>query len=131
MKFVAYRTVIMMLTVAGGLAISTGANQQRNNPPESVKGYLRDATCPLRYKQSMKPQGSCAMDCVKAGSPLVVLTKEGVLYFPISETNPPKDMRMLLMPFFGKYVKVTGEVFERGGTHAISVETISEIPETD
>jgi hypothetical protein len=40
----------------------------------TVKGYLRDAECPLRYKKSMKPEGSCAMDCVKKGAPIALIT---------------------------------------------------------
>jgi hypothetical protein len=58
----------------------------------SVKGYVRDAECPLRYKQSMKPQGSCAMDCVKKGSPIALITKKGELFIAVDPT-PEKDVR--------------------------------------
>jgi DNA/RNA endonuclease YhcR with UshA esterase domain len=33
------------------------------------------------------------------------------------------------MPFLGKYVQVTGTVFEREGTHAIAVQNIKEMKE--
>jgi hypothetical protein len=31
------------------------------------------------------------------------------------------------MPFVGKYVRVTGQVFERAGTHAIAIQEIHEV----
>lgn len=105
---------------------TTAQNQTAVGSVMTVKGYLRDTVCPLRYKASMKPEGSCAMDCVKAGAPLGILTKEGVLYTPISDSVPEKDVRPLLMTHFGKYVAVTGEVFERGGTRAIAVRSITD-----
>ena len=94
----------------------------------TIKGYIRDAECPLRYKGSMKPQGSCAMDCVKKGSPIVLLTKNGELYIPVDPT-PEKDVRPLLMPHFGKYVSVTGDLMERGRLRAITVEEMREVPD--
>jgi hypothetical protein len=94
----------------------------------TIKGYLRDAECPMRYKGSMKPQGSCAMDCVKKGAPIALLTKNGELYIPVDST-PENDVRPLLMPHFGKYVSVTGNLLERGGLRAITVEHIDEVPD--
>jgi hypothetical protein len=94
----------------------------------AVKGYLRDAECPLRYKQSMKPQGSCAMDCVKKGSPIALITKKGDLFIPVDPT-PEKDVRPLVMSHFGKYVEVTGDILERGGMRAITVKMINEVPD--
>lgn len=94
----------------------------------TVKGYLRDAECPLRYKKSMKPEGACAMDCVKKGAPIALITKNGDLFIPV-DTTPENDVRPLLMPHFGKYVSVTGDMLERGGMRAITVQNIMEVPD--
>jgi hypothetical protein len=40
---------------------------------------------------------------------------------------PDKGQRQRLMPFLGKYVQVTGEIFERTGTHAIVINEIHEV----
>ena len=40
---------------------------------------------------------------------------------------PDTDQREKLMPFVGKYVRTTGTVFERKGTHAIVVSDIKEM----
>jgi len=69
----------------------------------------------------------CLRACAKAGSPLVILTKDGELYFPISATMPDTDQRQKLMPFLGKYVQATGTVYERKGTRAIVINDIHEL----
>jgi hypothetical protein len=64
---------------------------------------------------------------VKGRSPLVILTKEDRPYFPISAKMPDTDQRQVLMPFVGKYVRASGIVFERTGTHAIVITEIKEM----
>lgn len=71
----------------------------------------------------------CVLDCVKGGSPLVILTKDGDLYLPISDKMPDFDQRQKLMPFIGKYVRASGIVFERNGTRAIVIAEIKEMKE--
>ncbi|MGA7139223.1 MAG: hypothetical protein WBZ14_16225 [Terriglobales bacterium] len=66
---------------------------------------------------------------MRGGSPLVILTKDGELYFPISAKMPDTDQRQKLMPFVGKYVRASGTVFERKGTHAIVITEIKEMKE--
>jgi hypothetical protein len=69
----------------------------------------------------------CVRECVRGGSPLVILTNDGQLYFPISDKMPDTDQRQELMPFVGKYVRASGTVFERTGTHAIVITEIKEM----
>ena len=69
------------------------------------------------------------MDCVKKGSPIALMTKKGELFIAVDPT-PEKDVRPLVMPHFGKYVAVTGDILERGDMRAITVKTINEVPDT-
>jgi hypothetical protein len=69
----------------------------------------------------------CTLECVRGGSPLVILTKDGDLYLPISDKMPDTDQREKLMPFVGKYVRASGTVFERKGTRAIVIAEIEEV----
>jgi hypothetical protein len=98
-------------------------------PPVTIQGLVRDLACPIQNKKASARVFNlkCAQDCAKLGSPLIVLTDDGTLYTPISESMPDKDQRERLMPFVGKYVRVTGPVFERNGTHAIAIQTIEEL----
>ena len=46
---------------------------------------------------------------------------------PISDKMPDTDQRQRLMPFLGKYVRASGVVYERKGTHAIAINEIEEM----
>jgi len=107
------------------------AGARANVSKEIVEGLLRDVACPIQNLDSKPTNMSrkCVQDCVKGGSPLVILTQDGRLYFPISAKMPDTDQRQQLMPFVGKYVRASGIVFERTGTHAIVITEIKEMKE--
>ena len=129
------------LCVAAGCAIASilaaSQPQQKTSMAGSrahasqatVEGLLRDIACPIQNLDSSATALSmeCVLDCVKGGSPLVILTKDGDLYLPISDTMPDADQRQKLMPFVGKYVQASGTVFERNGTRAIVIAEIKEL----
>jgi hypothetical protein len=100
-------------------------------PPATatIEGLIRDIACPIQNKNATATgfNRKCAEECAKLGSPLILLTNDGVLYTPISASMPDQDQRQRLMPFLGKYVRVTGQVFERTGTHAIVIREIHEV----
>jgi hypothetical protein len=105
---------------------------QQSDPPAeivTIEGLVRDVACPIQNKEATARRFNlkCAQDCAKLGSPLIVLTDDGTLYTPISESMPDTDQRRHLMPFLGKYVRVRGQVFERAGTHAIVIKDIVEL----
>jgi hypothetical protein len=97
----------------------------------AIEGLIRDISCPIQNKAATATTFNlaCALECAKGGSPLIILTKDGAIYTPISDSMPDKDQRERLTPFVGKYVKATGQLFEREGTHAIAIKTIMEMKE--
>ena len=97
----------------------------------TIEGLVRDVACPIQNLAGNATNfgRKCVEDCVKGGSPLVILTQDGRLYFPISAKMPDTDQRRELMPFVGKYVRASGIVFERTGTHAIVITEIKEMKE--
>jgi hypothetical protein len=115
--------------LAGVTALGQAAKQS-NDPIRSVTGYLRDSGCVHRFHEVVKPlPNGCLQACVRAGSPLVILTKNEEVYHPISAEMPDTDIRPKLLPFAGKLVKISGHVYERGGSKAITVEQIEEVEE--
>jgi hypothetical protein len=95
------------------------------DPNMSIVGYLRDSGCVYRFHEVLKPlPNGCVEACVRGGSPLVILTKDEKVYHPISTEMPDVDVRQRLLPFVGKLVKVTGRVYVRGGSNAISLERV-------
>jgi len=103
---------------------------QKDTPSASIIGYVRDSGCVHRFHEVIKPlPNGCVEACVRGGSPLVVLTKDEQVYHPISAEMPDVEVRQKLLPFVGKLVKITGHVYGRGGSNAISLEQIEEVKE--
>lgn len=104
------------------------ALKQANAPSVSVVGYLRDSGCAHRFHEVVKPlPNGCLQACLRAGSPLVILTKNEEIYHPISPEIPDSDIRSTLLPYVGKLVKITGHVYARGGSKAITLEHVEEV----
>lgn len=95
----------------------------------TIEGLVRDIACPMQNLDGDATHLSlkCVRDCVKAGSPIGILTRSGEIYLPISEKMPDSSQRQKLLPFVGKYVQVKGISFERNGTHAIVITQITEM----
>lgn len=93
--------------------------------PVTVEGYVLDSACAFTkdLKKPISPQ--CAVACAKAGSPLVILTKSGIVYWPIADTTPSSGQNEKLMPFAGHKVTASGKVFQRGGSSALVIEKIA------
>jgi hypothetical protein len=97
----------------------------------TVEGLVRDIACTLQNKKSTSTSFSkdCITMCLKAGSPLGILTSNGEVYVPVTQSMP--DMGQdALKPFVGEHVKATGKVFLRNGTHAIEISKIDRLPDT-
>ena len=120
----AVRVVVILLMATVALA----QQSTEKEAPASIVGYLRDSGCVHRFHEIVKPlPNGCVEACVRAGSPLVVLTKNEQVYHPISAEMPDIDVRQKLLPFIGKLVKITGHVYSRGGSNTISLEQIEEV----
>jgi len=120
-----------LLSITGcSLLKSAGASDPHANESKAtIEGLVRDISCPIQNLQATATHFNmkCLQECVKSGSPLVILSKDGELYVPISDKMPDADQRQTLLPFAGKYVRASGTVFERKGTHAIAITAIDEI----
>jgi hypothetical protein len=108
---------IALVTVAPALAQPQAARA-------TITGYVIDSAC-LFLKNLEKPVSKeCAINCAKAGSPLVILADDGTIYLPISSDMPATGQNERLMKFAGEKVIVSGRVLERGGTHALVIEEV-------
>jgi hypothetical protein len=90
----------------------------------TVKGYVIDSACAFTKNLSKPISAECATACANAGSPLVILAGDGVLYWPIASTTPATGQNERLMKFAGQKVSVQGTVYKRGGSRAIVIEKI-------
>ena len=131
MKAIAMTVSIFTATIfLAAAVIFAHAQGSTEGPTTTIVGYVRDSGCVHRFHEVVKPlPNGCVEACVRGGSPLVVLTKDEKVYHPISAEMPDVDVRGKLMPFVGKLVKVTGHVYNRGSSNAISLEQIEEVKE--
>ncbi|MGA7968471.1 MAG: hypothetical protein WB983_07570 [Terriglobales bacterium] len=106
-----------------------GTKMAPDAKPTTIEGAVRDLACPVQNPDGSATSFSlkCTLDCVRHGSPIIILTKTGLIYFPISADMPDSSQREKMMPFVGKYVQATGPVFERNGTRAIAITQIEEL----
>src|ERR1051326_8081233 len=60
------------------------AGARANVSNETIEGLVRDVACPIQNldNHATSMGGKCVQDCVKGGSPLVILTKDDRLYSP-------------------------------------------------
>jgi len=90
----------------------------------TVKGYVLDSACAFTKGLKKPVSSECAIACAKNGSPLVILSPSGTIYWPIADTTPSSSQNEKLLPFAGKKVTVTGKIFQRGGSTAIVISKI-------
>lgn len=116
--------------IAAAASFSAGQTQQKETPTVTIVGYVRDSACVHRFHEVLKPlPNGCVEACARSGSPLVVLTKDELVYHPISTEMPDVDVRQKLLPFVGKLVRVTGHTYRRGGSTSVTLEQIEETKE--
>ena len=114
------------LTLAA-LLIAGVCTARAENQPVTIKGYVLDSACAFTkgLKKPISPQ--CAVACAKAGSPLVILTETGTIYWPISDASPATSQNPRLLEFAGRMVTVKGKAYERGGSRAVVIESIEAV----
>ena len=116
-----------MIVFAVSLAVSFVATAAQSGGAVKVEGFVLDSSCAYTKSLGKPVSAACARSCAKAGSPLVILTGDGTVYWPISGGIPATGQNQRLMPFAGEKVSVSGKVFQRAGSKAIVIEKIERV----
>ena len=123
----------MALAVAVVLVLSApilAGDKKSSAEMKSIVGYVRDTDCVHKYPEVTKPlPNGCLEECVRNGSALVILSRTGEVFQPLSTQDPGGEVRQKLLPYAGKLVRILGHVYKRGGSTAITVERIEELKE--
>jgi hypothetical protein len=90
----------------------------------TVKGYVLDSACAFTKGLKKPISAECATACAKGGSPLVILTPAGEIYWPISGDTPSTEQNSKLLPFAGQKVTATGKAYKRGGSEALVIDHV-------
>jgi hypothetical protein len=115
------------LLLASVFVVAALAADKDAGKPITVKGYVLDSACAFTKSLKKPISTECATACAKAGSPLVILTDSGIIYWPIAETTPSSGQNEKLLPFAGQKVTASGKVFQRGGSSALVIEKIEAV----
>ena len=115
----AVKMSLVMVFAACVLVWSSDSGKQT-----TVKGYVLDSACAFTKGVKKPISADCATACAKAGSPLVILSDNGTIYWPIADTTPSSGQNDKLLPFAGQKVTARGKTFERGGSTALVIEKI-------
>jgi len=111
--------VTLAVLVVAGMQIARAEGQ-----PATINGYVLDSACAFTKNLKKPISADCAVSCAKAGSPMVILTDSGTIYWPISDAMPAQGQNDRLLEFAGKRVVVTGKVYQRAGSRAVVIATI-------
>jgi len=115
-------TVLKLTLPLALLAIALAATG--NGQAGTIKGYVLDSACAFTKNLKKPVSSECAVACAKAGSPLVILSDDGTIYWPIADAAPASGQNDKLLPFAGQKVTATGKVFERGGSRALVIDKV-------
>ena len=94
------RALIVLLALAIPLAFAA------EGKPATVKGYVLDSACAFTKGLEKPISRDCAKACAKGGSPLVILTSDGTIYWPIAESTPSTEQNSKLLPFAGQQAQL-------------------------
>jgi hypothetical protein len=114
--------MVVLASLLITVAIATGSDTGKSI---TVNGYVLDSACAFTKGLSKPISAQCAQACAKAGSPLVILSDNGTIYWPIADTTPSSGQNEKLLPFAGQKVTASGKAYERGGSTALVIEKIA------
>ena len=101
---------------AAGAAAATPA-------PKTLQGELLDMNCYMAHEGKGEKHKKCADACISEGAPMGLLTQDGKVYLLVAD-HALKDAYEGLKERAAEQVKVTGEVYERGGVQALLVKSV-------
>lgn len=114
--------VVLVVAVVAVLALGIAAAPQKS---VTVEGYVLDSACAFTKGLDKPISRDCALACAKEGSQLVILAKDGAIYWPIDSATPAKGQNAKLTEFAGNRVTATGKLYDRGGSHALVIEKLA------
>jgi hypothetical protein len=118
--------VVSIAPFLPGCASTTGSTSVKGTT--TVHGYVLDSACAFLKGIDKPVSKQCAIDCGRAGSPLVILADDGTIWWPISNAMPAISMNARLLEFAGERVVATGTGYERGESCAIVLDKVEKEP---
>ena len=88
-----------------------------------LKGELVDSHCFMKDKKNAGAgHRDCAMTCAKKGTPVALVTSDGVLYIVTGDLT--KDSNAQLVPHLSHTVELSGVVSDQDGKKSIAAKSL-------
>ena len=100
----------LIVAISSGLGLPMTA--ARAEDTKTLRGEVVDLMCYVDHGAKGEKHAACAEKCIKSGSPVGLLTKEGQLYLVVGEHKPMNDK---LASHAAKTITLKGKVVERDG----------------
>jgi hypothetical protein len=91
-----------------------------------MKGEVLDLACYIGHGAKGLKHQQCALDCLKAGQPMGLLTADGKVYLLLADHQNNKPFEET-KSYAAQQVEITGPAYSRDGINAISVESVKKI----
>jgi hypothetical protein len=111
------------LLMGAGSAGFVSAHEAKGGQEVKMQGEILDMSCYMGHEAKGEKHKQCAVDCVKSGSPMGLLTKDGKVYLLV-EDHANKAAFSSAKELAGEQVTLSGDLFTRGGMNAVAVESV-------
>jgi hypothetical protein len=103
--------------------------ETRQIPNSRITGNVVDLACWLKAGNTLTSDPKCVGECATAGDPLVVATKDGRVYYPVSMTMPTTSVGTAkLLDYCAQRVRVYGTAIARGQGRAMIISKVEPYP---
>ena len=108
-------------------AAKAGAEHGAGGKAVTVKGELVDMSCYMAHEGKGSKHAKCAKACILGGAPLGILTTDGKVYLLVEDHSSAKTKKPYAKAreLVAETVTLKGVAYERGGTQAIVVESVT------
>ncbi len=92
----------------------------------TVQGELVDLSCYMAHEGKGPKHAQCAKMCVLGGAPLGLLANDGTVYLLVDQHSSAKAKKPYAeaKKLVAENVKLSGDLYERGGLKTIIVEKV-------
>jgi hypothetical protein len=98
----------------------------KETPGAEVVGRVVDLDCWIVKGNEGTSDAKCVGDCAVAGDPLVIVTRDGRIYYPVSMTMPASPVGAAwLSGHCAQEVRATGTVIARGDGRGIIISSVA------
>ena len=120
MRTIRVVAVCLLATAALCHAVTPAFSGETGKP---LSGEIVDLACYVGHGAKGPDHQKCAQKCAQMGQPLGLLTADGILYLLVADHTNPEAYRKA-RGLAGDSVEIQGEVSEKGGMKALTVDDV-------